>query len=229
MPCNGFLCINDNRGNCTLKVKKCTESVWNNSTVECMECFSKCQFCKNYGCVMFPKTVIERNKLKKEKIQLVLKENSAEKSEMSKATETYSKIDKMWAYVDGSYNANTKTYGYGVVIGYENKTEKLKGSGQNENMASMRNVAGEICGARAAIEYAVSKKAKTLEIYYDYMGIEMWATGRWRANKEETMEYKQFCEKADIELVFHKVKGHSGDAGNEMADKLAREAVGLAD
>ncbi len=211
MACNGFLCVNYNNGNCVMKVKKCTESVWRNGISECTECFSKCQFCKNYGCVMFPQTAAKKNNKVKPENEPV----------------QFTQIDKMWAYVDGSYNASTKTYGYGVVIGYKNNTEKLKGSGKKENMASMRNVAGEICGAKAAIEYALSKKAKKLEIYYDYMGIEMWATGRWKANKEETMAYKRFCEKADIELIFHKVKGHSGDAGNEMADRLAKEAVGL--
>lgn len=51
----------------------------------------------------------------------------------------------------------------------------------------MRNVSGEILGAMAAVERAIELKLPEVTIYYDYMGIEMWAeepgngTGRARS------------------------------------------------
>ena len=53
-------------------------------------------------------------------------------------------------------------------------------------MASMRNVAGEILGgSMAAIKRAVELKLPSINIYYDYMGIEKWAIGEWKRNKKE--------------------------------------------
>ena len=49
-----------------------------------------------------------------------------------------------YAYVDGSYNQSTNTYGYGGFIKYNSKIEKFSGSGNDKEMALMRNVAGEI-------------------------------------------------------------------------------------
>ena len=46
----------------------------------------------------------------------------------------------------------------------------------------MRNVAGEVLGSMAAIEKAVELGLEELSIYYDYMGIEMWAKGLWKRN-----------------------------------------------
>ena len=68
-----------------------------------------------------------------------------------------------------------------------------------------------------------------LTIYYDYMGIEMWATGAWKRNKKGTIAYYDYIQsiKDKITLHFVKVKGHSGVEGNEEADRLAKEAVGI--
>ena len=65
--------------------------------------------------------------------------------------------------------------------------------------------------------------------YYDYMGIEMWATGVWKRNKKGTIAYYDYIQsiKDKITLHFVKVKGHSGVEGNEEADRLAKEAVGI--
>lgn len=95
--------------------------------------------------------------------------------------------------------------------------------------SSMRNVAGEIEGAKAAIDYAILHGYKSLAIYYDYEGIERWCTGEWHCNKEATKQYKKYYDKATKSLVIHfiKVKGHSGDRYNEIADKLAKAALGL--
>lgn len=134
-----------------------------------------------------------------------------------------------YAFVDGSFNVATNIYGYGGFLVIDNEKFIVQGSGNDEEMAAMRNVAGEIEGSAAAVKLAIEKGVKELDIYYDYMGIEMWATGAWKRNKKGTVAYYEYMQsiKDKIKLNFIKVKGHSGIEGNEEADKLAKEAAGI--
>lgn len=133
------------------------------------------------------------------------------------------------AYVDGSYNIKTKIFGCGVVIFYDGKDTTFSKSFSDPEMAVMRNVAGEIEGAKLAMQYCLDNNIEEIDIYYDYEGIEKWCSGAWKTNKQGTIAYKQFYNKAikNVKVNFIKVKGHSGDKYNDMADRLAKDAVGI--
>lgn len=135
------------------------------------------------------------------------------------------------AYVDGSFNKNTNIYGYGVVLLYNGQSFEYKGCGNDPEAAKSRNVAGELNGAMRAITETLKiiPKPKSITIYYDYSGIEMWANGNWKTNKKETIQYLNFinAKRKEIEINFVKVTAHSQIPLNEAVDKLAKEAVGI--
>lgn len=133
------------------------------------------------------------------------------------------------AYVDGSYNVATEEFSYGMVLLAEGLEETYCEKYADAELASMRNVAGEIKGAEAAMRYAVEKGYRKLYIYHDYEGIAKWCQGLWKTNKEGTIAYKAYFDSIQdkIEVVFKKVAAHTGNTYNEMADKLAKKALGI--
>lgn len=131
------------------------------------------------------------------------------------------------AYVDGSYDSERKIFSYGVVMLYGGREEYYSGSMTSPDLVSMRNVAGEIKAAEFAMRFAAEKHIKSIDIYHDYEGIARWCTGEWKANKTGTQAYKKFYDdlKKDVQINFIKVKGHSGNKYNDIADQLAKQAI----
>lgn len=142
---------------------------------------------------------------------------------------TVSTSDHLIAYVDGSYDHSQLRYAYGCVLVLPEEEVTLKGSDNHEDYVSMRNVAGEIMGSEQAVLWAIEHGYRKVTIYYDYEGIEKWANGVWKANKPGTQRYKLFMEekRQEISIDFCKVAAHTGVKYNEMADSLAKEALGI--
>lgn len=134
-------------------------------------------------------------------------------------------------YVDGSYRADTGEYSYGMVVLTEGEEICLAEKFSDQEDAVMRNVAGEIRGARAAMEYALDQGWPGIYLYHDYAGIAHWCTGAWKANKAGTLAYRAYyLSVADqLDVIFVKVKGHSHDRYNDLADQKAKEVLGIAE
>ena len=138
------------------------------------------------------------------------------------------------AYVDGSYDAASGRFSCGVVMVRTSadgsvRTRSLSQVFDDEEAAKQRNVAGEIMGAKTAIDFCLRQGIDEVSIYHDYEGIGKWADGKWKTNNTLTQSYKQYVAKARtrMNIEFVKVKAHAGNKYNEMADKLAKEALGI--
>lgn len=131
------------------------------------------------------------------------------------------------AYVDGSFMGGT-SFGCGCVIIFHNEIiAEISKKYNDKELATMRNVAGEIKASELAMQYAIENGFKSIDIYHDYQGISSWCLGEWKTNKSGTIAYKKFYNsiKDSLSVNFIKVKGHSGDKYNDMADELAKRAM----
>ena len=136
----------------------------------------------------------------------------------------------LYAYVDGSYNTETGVYGYGVVLIFsDGHTQEQSGGDNKPEVASMRNVAGELKGAMLAMQYALRNGFWAVKIFHDYEGIAKWALGEWKTNLDATAAYREYAWKirAKLQLSFQKVDAHTGVFYNERADILAKQGAGI--
>ncbi len=138
---------------------------------------------------------------------------------------------KNYAYIDGSFNPETKVYGCGgFLIDQHGDKHIIQGCRADPEEAKMRNVAGELLGAKMAVGLALGLGMRCLTLFYDYDGIEKWVTGEWNTRKRSTRSYASLMKhviKSGLKITFQHVEGHSGIPGNEEADRLAKEAVGI--
>ncbi len=133
------------------------------------------------------------------------------------------------AYIDGSYDVKTGCYAFGGVLLLEDKCYTFSKKYEADCYSSFRNVAGEIKGAGFILQYCIRLNIKEVTIVYDYVGIEKWFTGKWKANSLIAQNYVAFAKQIQnrIKVHFVKVKSHSNNPYNDQADRLAKQALGL--
>jgi viroplasmin and RNaseH domain-containing protein len=127
-------------------------------------------------------------------------------------------------YADGSY-LNGVT-GYGAVILKDGKViEELSGAVDASEVNGTNQVAGELAAVKESLKWCRAHSINEVSIYYDYLGIEKWATGRYKANQPLTQEYARFVRDCGIRIHWHKVTAHTGNRWNERADALAKKGT----
>ena len=142
-------------------------------------------------------------------------------------SESPERADRAVAYVDGSFSQETGEFACGRCC-----------SGRGSGCSSPRSITTRTCGRcatwpgrfwrRGGDSLLPGQGHPGLEIHHDYEGVGKWALGLWKANKPGTQAYAALCKQAmgRLDLTFVKVKGHSGNQWNDLADQLARRALG---
>lgn len=148
-------------------------------------------------------------------------------------------MNKLYVYVDGSYNLNTKSCGAAAIILNQEHEELETISFSEFDKYGSRQIAGECFSTVRALETIYQtyelENIDEIIICYDYEGIEKWAKAEWRANSEIAKEYSTKIREAivnlmldkDVVVEFNKVKAHSNHALNDKVDILAKKACGV--
>ncbi|MDQ6974719.1 MAG: ribonuclease HI [Mariprofundaceae bacterium] len=135
------------------------------------------------------------------------------------------------AYTDGACSGNPGPGGWGVWLRYGDHEKELWGGEKHTTNQRME--------LQAAIEALKAlKKPSHITIYSDskyvIQGITEWIEGwkkrGWKNAAKKTVMSQDLWETLDALNQIHTVdwqwvKGHSGNEGNEKADKLARQGI----
>ena len=138
---------------------------------------------------------------------------------------------KIRIYTDGACSGNPGKGGWGALIQENDDEKKLSGSELNTTNNRM-----ELTAVIKALEHY--DEAREIEVFTDskYVmqgiteWIKNWKNNHWKTSQKKDVKNKDLWVLLDTVSAKHDikwswVKGHAGDYGNEIADKLATQAI----
>ena len=133
-------------------------------------------------------------------------------------------------YVDGSYNRTTTKIGCGIVLFLETnkRPHRIAYSKKLKSQIKYGSNIAEITAVKTAIKTALSLGATRIYIYHDWMGVEYFSHFYNIKKRHEACPfyeaYAKYVEQArnNTRIRFIKVKAHSGNEYNVIADKMAK-------
>ena len=132
-------------------------------------------------------------------------------------------------FTDGSWRPSTPNrVGAGIVVVENDKiVEEFMLYRDNEEMAQMRQICGELIASMEGVRIAVERNYDKVVINFDYEGVEKWCTGVWGAKNKYTQMYKKYMNDMNkkIKIEFIKVKAHDNNTFNDYADYLAKKSL----
>jgi ribonuclease HI len=134
-------------------------------------------------------------------------------------------------YTDGACSGNPGPGGWAAILKWRDKEKTLSGAAPatTNNIMELTAVIRALEALKRPVPVIVTTDSR-----YVMDGITRWLT-RWKQNGWQTADKKP-VKNADLwrqldnlvaghSIQWRWVKGHSGDSGNERADKLARAAI----
>ena len=116
------------------------------------------------------------------------------------------------AYIYGSYSEFTDEFICGGFIIFNNKKHILQYRIRDCDFKEIKSEAGELLAAMKVIEKAVELKIRKLNLFYECLGVEMWANGEGKRDNNCIEKYYNFMQSVrDIILInFIRIE-HSSD------------------
>lgn len=141
--------------------------------------------------------------------------------------------EKIIIYTDGACSGNPGVGGWGAILMYNKHEKKISGGNKDttNNQMEIRAVIEALKIIKKPSEIIINTDSK-----YVMDGITKWIFGwkknGWRTADRKAVKNSELWQELDIEVSKHSiewrwVKGHSGDKYNDIADELAREAIGV--
>jgi len=140
-------------------------------------------------------------------------------------------VKQVTMYTDGACSGNPGPGGWGVILTSAGVEKELFG-GEPETTNNRMEMMAVISGAEAL------KQGCAVDIYTDstyvMKGMTEWVAGwkkrGWKTASKQPVKNVDLWQRLEKALERHQVswnwvKGHSGDAGNERADELARMGI----
>ena len=134
-------------------------------------------------------------------------------------------------HTDGACSGNPGPGGWGALLAWNGLTKELKGG-----EAATTNNRMEMTAAIRALESL--KRPSTVDLFtdstylrYGIMGwLAKWKKNGWKTAAKKPVKNEDLWRRLDEaaaahEIVWHWVRGHDGNPGNERADELAREGM----
>lgn len=140
---------------------------------------------------------------------------------------------KVTINTDGSCLGNPGPGGWGAVLAWRGTTSELAGGAPDTTNNRM-----ELTAAIMSLEALKRPSSVTLRTDSSYLRngitewIHNWKRNGWRTAARKPVKNADLWERLDRAIAPHDihwewVKGHTGDPGNEHADRLATEAAAL--
>jgi len=134
-------------------------------------------------------------------------------------------------WTDGACSGNPGPGGWGALIKYNNATKEISGSEKNTTNNRM-----EMIAVIKALKYIDTKSQINLYTDSKYVKegitnwIISWKKNNWKNSQKKDVKNKDLWVELDSLSLKHNinwnwVKGHSGNIENDIADKLATEAI----
>ena len=125
------------------------------------------------------------------------------------------------AFVDGAYINGRTSYASIIYLGNNIQTELFCTIKDTQS----RQFGGELKSVLETLKWCQKNNVKKIRINYDYQGIESFATGKWQAKNELSLEYVNFIRNTNIQIQWRHIKSHTGNLKNDRVDMLAKKAA----
>ena len=141
-------------------------------------------------------------------------------------------MNEIIAYTDGACSGNPGPGGWGVVLRAESNEEVIKERLLSGGSYETTNNRMELTAAIEALK--ALNKSTIITVYIDSVYVKdgltkwmpKWKSNGWKSSNKKPIKNDDLWKILDGENKKHKVnwqwvKGHTGNEGNELADKLA--------